>query len=612
MAFALAVVMSIGAVVITRISWPFFADTPLIALFAAVALTTHFGSGPAGLLALGLTTAASRFAFLAGHPLPISFRSLIVFASVGLLANRILDSRNRAEARLRRSEAEFRAVWEHAALGAALLSRRGQIERINPALAQLLGEAGGASTGTMWNRYTHPDDRAADHDRFARLMTDPEAFYQCEQRYQRADGTVFWGRVTVSAIRGHDTPTGALAILEDVTARRQAELELRVSEEQLRRAQKMQAIGQLAAGVAHNFNNLLTVTLGYVELMLERHPDQDQDRRDLEEIHKASERGATLTRQLLAFGRRHHTKPTRIDLNIMAEDLRSMLMRVIREDIQLTIRAAPRPAVASLDPDEIEQVLLNLVINARDALPMGGRIEVEIARQTIEATSGTGAVAEVPGEYVGLRVRDNGIGMAPDVQTHLFEPFFTTKEVGQGTGLGLAFVDGIVRHSHGFITVDSAPDKGTTIAVYFPCEGDAAPGVAPASPAVSTVHAASDVTILLVEDEAAVRRTTEGMLQRAGYRVLSAETPGAACALFDAHGSDIDLLVTDVIMPEMHGPALAQRLVAHRPTLRVLFVSGHSDVMPLGTSDTGRVAFLDKPFTSARLIPAIQSLLSAT
>jgi CheY-like chemotaxis protein len=286
------------------------------------------------------------------------------------------------------------------------------------------------------------------------------------------------------------------------------------------------------------------------------------------------------------------------------------LTRVIREDIQLTIRTAPRPAVAWLDRDEVEQVLLNLVINARDALPMGGNIEVEITRQTIAATKGTGAVAEAPGDYVGLQVRDNGIGMAPDVQTHLFEPFFTTKDVGQGTGLGLAFVDGIVRHSHGFITVESAPDKGTTIAVYFPCKGEGAPD-APASRPVPTAHVASNVTILLVEDEAAVRAATEGMLQRAGYRVLAAATPGAACALFDTHGSEIDLLVTDIIMPDMHGPVLAQRLVANRPTLRVLFVSGHGDAMPLGTSATGHVAFLDKPFTSARLIPAIQSLLSA-
>ena len=216
-----------------------------------------------------------------------------------------------------------------------------------------------------------------------------------------------------------------------------------------------------------------------------------------------------------------------------------------------------------------------------------------------------------PGEYVRLGVRDNGIGMTPDVQTHVFEPFFTTKAVGKGTGLGLAFVHGIVRQGRGFITVDTAPAKGTTVSVYFPPAPAAVNEAAPAPPKPTTAPGRPGATILLVEDEAAVRDMTAQMLTRAGYRVVSAATPGEACALFEQHGADIDLLVTDIVMPDMHGPALAQRLVEQRPDLRVLFVSGYSDAMPIGTTATGHAAFLAKPFPASRLVTAVAELLSA-
>jgi two-component system cell cycle sensor histidine kinase/response regulator CckA len=604
------VAATIAGIAVTRLTWPVFAGTPFVPLFGAVVVTTQWGSGPAGLVALLLTISGARFAFSVGGPSAWEPRTLAVYALVGLLANRIVAGRNRAEAALRASEAQLRATWEHAALGAALLNPLGHIERINPALARLLGYSPPAYSGMAFSAFNFPDEAAAEQKRFSDLIGGTDAFYQVEQRYHRHDGTLIWGRVTVSVIRGPDgVPTGALAVLEDVTAQRQAETDLRASEQTLRQAQKMEAVGQLVAGVAHNFNNLLTVTMGYTELLLERHRDHGADQSDLEEIYKATGRGAALTRQLLAFGRKHDATLARIDLNRMVPGLREMLTRVIREDIQLTIHISSVPAAILLDPHDLEQVILNLVINARDALPMGGTIHIEVAVESIDGASSLPDSSITPGDYVRLRVRDNGVGMTPDVQSHLFEPFFTTKEVGQGTGLGLAFVHGIARHGRGFVTIETAPGKGTTVSVYFPPAPETAPEAAAEPSISSTEHARPRATILLVEDERAVRKMTARMLSRAGYGVLSAATPGEACALFEQHVADIDLLLTDIVMPEMHGPALAQRLVAQRPELRVLFVSGYSDGMPAGGTARDKVAFLAKPFSPSRLVTTVAELL---
>jgi two-component system cell cycle sensor histidine kinase/response regulator CckA len=611
-AYGLAVAATVASVAVTRFTWPLFAGTPFVPLFGAVVVTTQWGTGRAGLVAILLTVLGAAWAFPAGGPSGWEPRTLAVFTVVALLANRIVSGRNQAETALRASEERLRATWEHAALGSALLNREGEIERINPALERLLGYSRAECVGRSFSTFSRPEDAAAERQRFVELIGGAGAPSQCEQQYRRQDGTLIWGRVTVSVIRGPDAaPIGALAVVEDVTAQRQAELDLRASEQKLRRAQKMEAVGQLVAGVAHNFNNLLTVTMGYTELLQARHPGEDPDQDDLEEIHKATERGAALTRQLLAFGRKHDAERAPIDLNAAVAGLREMLNRVIREDIHLTIDVASPPAVVLIDPHDLEQVILNLVINARDALPMGGTIRIEVARESIDATRGLPDLPVAAGEYVRLRVRDNGIGMTTDVESHLFEPFFTTKEVGQGTGLGLAFVHGIARHGGGFVTVETAPAQGTTISVYFPpAPEEVAAG--PAKPlAPSTRHVSPGATILLVEDEAAVRTMTAAMLTRAGYRVLAAATPGEACALFEQHAAEIHLLLTDIVMPQMHGPALAQRLVAQRSDLRVLFISGYSDAMPVSATARHKMAFLAKPFPPSRLVTTVAALLAA-
>ena len=410
----------------------------------------------------------------------------------------------------------------------------------------------------------------------------------------------------VAALRANDASLRAT-----LAAQRQAERDLRASEQKLRHAQKMEAVGQLVAGVAHNFNNLLTVTMGYTDALLERHQAADAESADLREIRKATDRGAALTRQLLAFIHKHEPTPTRVDLTRTVADFREMLTRVIREDIELTIHVPSTPVVVMIDAHDIEQVILNLVLNARDALRAGGAIRIDVSRERIEAAGGRRDAAAAAGEYVRLRVRDNGTGMTEDVQAHLFEPFFTTKDVGQGAGLGLAFVHGIAQHAGGFVTIKSAPAMGTTVDVYLP-PAPAASIELPVEKGPAVVRdGSSGATILLVEDEAGVRTLTARALSRAGYRVLAAASPTEASALFDRHSSEIDLLLTDVVMPEIHGPELAKRLVAQRPGLPVLFVSGYSDVMPAAPTPTDRTAFLPKPFAPSQLVATVAELLGA-
>jgi len=404
-------------------------------------------------------------------------------------------------------------------------------------------------------------------------------------------------------IDGRNRATAALRASE---AELRVTLEnVRATQEQLRRAHKMEAIGQLAAGVAHNFNNLLQVTMGYTDMLLD-HREDALVRSAATEIRRSTERGAALTRQLLTFGRKHDPRVTRVQLAATIAGLGDMLTRVIREDIQLTMDLEQDRAVL-IDPYDLEQVIFNLVINARDALPRGGTIHVALDAATVDGAIGDGEHSVIAGEYVRLRVRDNGVGMTADVQAHLFEPFFTTKEVGEGTGLGLAFVQGVARHAGGFVTIDTAPQQGTTVSLYLPPnDGPRAPD--PATPS-RTVPSAEPATILLVEDEAAVRQLAAQILERAGYTVLAASTPSEACAIFEAEPARISLLLTDVVMPEMHGPVLARRLVAQRPDLPVVFVSGYSDTMPVSESFGAPMAFVPKPFTGSALIAAVQGTL---
>jgi nitrogen-specific signal transduction histidine kinase/CheY-like chemotaxis protein len=394
-----------------------------------------------------------------------------------------------------------------------------------------------------------------------------------------------------------------LCVARDVTDRR-------LLEERLVQSEKIESIGRLAGGIAHDFNNLLTAILGYTELLLAHRPAEDADRPDLEEIQRAGLRAASLTQQLLAFSRKQVLLPQDVDLNEAVAGLQSMLVRLIREDIALDCVLADEPAVVRIDPTQIEQVLLNLVLNARDALPGGGHIRLEVAHVRHSAAEMPPELHATRLDYVRLRVIDDGVGIEPEVRPHLFEPFYTTKAVGKGTGLGLASVYGIVRQSNGCIAVDSEPGRGTVFTMHFPAV--TAPVNRDSAAVAEEEPARGRETILLVEDEDSVRVVVSAVLRRQGYNVLEAATPHQAIEVFEQHRREVDLLLTDVVMPEMNGPALAQRLVGMRPALRILFISGYVEMSATLDVENPHVSFLAKPFQASALASKVKKILSGT
>ncbi|HVF62257.1 MAG TPA: response regulator [Thermoanaerobaculia bacterium] len=376
-------------------------------------------------------------------------------------------------------------------------------------------------------------------------------------------------------------------------------------EEQLREAQKMEAVGRLAGGVAHDFNNLLTAILGYTSLLAARFAADETACRELHEVQKAGERAATLTRQLLAFSRRQVLQPQTLDLREVVAEAAKRLGRLLGEGVELEI-AARLPVKAKADRGQLEQVLVDLAQNARDAMPAGGTLRIEIAEIDLAAAGAAERPAVKPGRYALLSVSDTGAGMDGEVLSHLFEPFFTTKGVGQGTGLGLATVYGIVRQSGGHVTVESAPGRGTTFRIYLPLVEE--PGAAAAAPPQT---AEEFETILLVDDEPSVRRLARLVLEKRGYRVLEAESAAAAMDLAGAHSGRLDLVLTDAVMPGLSGRSLLAHMASARPEARGVLMSGYS-AEEVTESDRGqRPPFLQKPFAAADLLRKVREVLDA-
>jgi signal transduction histidine kinase len=391
---------------------------------------------------------------------------------------------------------------------------------------------------------------------------------------------------------------------------RQAFDELSQTQAQLTQAQKMEAVGQLAGGVAHDFNNLLTVISGRSHMFLARASKDDAARRDIELIVQTSERAAALTRQLLAFSRKQLLQPKSLDLNLLAGELAPMLRRLIGEHIELVLVPGADLGWVMADPGQIEQVIMNLVVNARDAMAEGGMLRIETGNRDVHETMTHGQGQVPPGQYVTMIVQDAGCGMDSATLARIFEPFFTTKDPGKGTGLGLATVHGIVHQSGGCIGVDSAVGAGTTFTIYLPRA--AAPAeVAEAPPEPSALPRGHE-TVLLVEDEKEVRHLAVDVLKRCGYTVLETGDPLEALTLGDRHGGEVRLLVSDMIMPAMRGPALAERLLAGHPEMRILYMSGYTDdlIRPDGTINPPG-AFLQKPFTPRSLARAVRNALDA-
>ena len=514
-----------------------------------------------------------------------------------------ITERKRAAEELAKREVYFRSLIEHSLDIVAVIAPDGELRYVSPSGERILGYPAADLPGLNAFDLIHPDDRSLAEGKFRRSLETGTKFEQLEVRIRHRDGS--WR--TLSFI-GRPLPpeTGMRGLIinaRDQTDRQQLEAQLRVS-------QKMEGIGRLAGGIAHDFNNLLTAILGYSELMEAQLPDDEDLRSSLREIHHAGERAAALTRQLLAFSRKQVLQPRLLDLNAVVSEVEKLLRRLIGEDVELVTQLDPALGNVKADPGQLEQVLINLAVNARDAMPEGGTLTIETANAVLDTGFAMANPGARSGEYAVLTVADTGIGMSDDVRSHAFEPFFTTKEQGKGTGLGLATAYGIVKQSDGYITVESEPGRGAAFRIYFPrAAGAAAASGLGEHPPLSP---RGTETILLVEDETGVRRLSCTILESQGYTVLEAASGAEALEIARSHTGEIHLLATDVVMPGMSGRVLWDRLRALHPGPRVLFMSGYTDdaIARHGVLEPG-IAFLQKPFTPFGLAQKVRDVLDA-
>jgi PAS domain S-box-containing protein len=581
-------------------------ESRLVVFAVAIMVSAWYGGWKPGLVATSFALTVSAYFSLGGGHSPAEYRKAIIhltlFVFVALLICSFNAALRSAQEGLRRSEINFRSLVTNAPYGICRCDSAGILLSANPALMSMLGydspvELVGRNLANLYadtQQWFVIADSFRSSQRFHGLIAD----WLCKDRNSI---TV---RLSGRTIRDERNKTFFELFAEDVT-------DHRALEQQLRQAQKMEAIGRLAGGIAHDFNNLLMVISGYCEFLLERIGPDPAVRGPAQEIANAANRATALTRQLLAFSRKQMLTPKVLDLNAVVTENFKMLTRLIGEDIELVMVPGRDLGATKADPGQIEQVIMNLAVNARDAMPHGGKLTIETTNVSLDETYARLHPPAEPGEYVLLTISDTGMGMDPETQSRIFDPFFSTKGP-KGTGLGLSMVYGIVKQSEGYIWVSSEPGKGTSFKVYLPRVSATGEAVAP-QPAVANgaLHQGHE-TILLVEDEITVLRLAREYLEQEGYTVIEASDPATAILISEAHSGPIDLLLTDVVMPGMTGRELANNLAPRRPEMKVLYMSGYTEnaIGRNGTLDAG-ITLLQKPFTLLTLKAKVREVLDA-
>jgi two-component system, cell cycle sensor histidine kinase and response regulator CckA len=518
-----------------------------------------------------------------------------------VIVNRDITERKKAAESLRQSESGFRSMVEDAPYGIFRCRSDGKLVSANPAFQRMLGYENQEAL-LQRNLAEEVFSSASEFHKLKNLLDDGQEFKDVAVELKRRDGAQITLRCRGRSMKDHEGSSSFDVFAEDVT-------EKRILERQLQMAAKMEAVGRLSGGIAHDFNNLLGVIIGYSQLFKRKLDPQSPLLEHAEEIEKAGKRAAALTRQLLAFSRQQVLTPAVLNLNDLVTDMVKMLPRLIGEDIAVSTSMASDLGSAKADRGQIEQVIMNLAVNARDAMPEGGKLLIKTSNRVLDQAYARQHAGSRPGQYVMLEVTDSGMGMDAETLTHIFEPFFTTKVVGKGTGLGLATVYGVVKQSEGYIWVDSEPGKGASFQVFLPKVDEEKTGDIAAIKHPGKVASGTE-TILLVEDSEPLRKLTQSFLESSGFRVLVAQNGEEALEVAANHSERIHLLVTDVVMPGINGRVLAERLLAKQRSMKVLFISGYTDsfIAVHGVLEHG-MALLNKPYTEEELIERVRKVL---
>ncbi len=529
----------------------------------------------------------------------VGFRALV----------RDITENKRAEEALRESEERYRSILETMEEGYAEYDVKGNITFVNDATCRLLGYRRDDLVGMNYRRFHAPEVATYIKKVFIEMYQTGRPQFLLDYEAIRSDGSIRICEMSAAVLRDASGQTKGFRILvRDVTGRKKSEEEKAKIEQQLLQSQKMESVGRLAGGVAHDFNNMITVILGYAELIRMRIPGDNSLLKDLQEIEKAATRSRDITRQLLAFSRKAIIAPQNVQLNHLIIDVQKTILHLLGEDIDLKFYPGDDLRRIKVDPSQMEHVLINLAVNARDAMLNGGKLTIETRNVNLSEEYCRIHPGVLSGDYVMLGVSDDGVGMDKETLGRIFEPFFTTKETGKGTGLGLAMVYGIVKQNEGFINVYSEPGKGTTFTVYIPRSRDEA---TEKKKEVEPLTTTATGTILLVEDDDMVRALTAEMLEAIGYKAFTAASPAEALFFFEKGDGQIDLMITDVVMPGMSGRELAEKVMVMRPAMKVLFMSGYTTnvIVHRGVLDEG-VNFIQKPFSMSDLARKLSDVLN--